>query len=170
MLGFHCVNRVSPIFCNNHVVHHKPHLIAKQFGCGDFKFEKVFDFMEYTLQTKDNSGASCHRYRKIYLKELQLQDDCKCLDDYFSIGNLKSQLRVSQHYCHATKGLDSKNHEDTNISEMTNKNKRSRQRTSKILRYYQLIIILFLCFLILRNQNILLFPLFFYCPLLQENT
>ncbi|CAA0811658.1 Unknown protein [Striga hermonthica] len=55
------VRRVSPIFANNYVVHHAPHLLAKQFGLAN-----NVKYTLYHIRMKDNQGSKSHNWTKKY--------------------------------------------------------------------------------------------------------
>ncbi|GER33768.1 serine/threonine-protein phosphatase [Striga asiatica] len=55
------VRRVSPIFANNYVVHHAPHLLAKQFG-----LTNNVKYTLYHIGMKDNRGSKSHNWTKKY--------------------------------------------------------------------------------------------------------
>ncbi|CAA0833711.1 Unknown protein [Striga hermonthica] len=55
------VRRVSPIFADNYVVHHAPHLLAKQFGLAN-----NVKYTLYHIGMKDNRGSKSHNWTKKY--------------------------------------------------------------------------------------------------------
>jgi hypothetical protein len=75
------VDRVSPLFCHNHVVHHKPYVFKKQFGFHEVDIDvNAFNFVDYEIKLKDNRGQFPHDYFKIYEKELKIWNDCICFE------------------------------------------------------------------------------------------
>ncbi|WJX67163.1 hypothetical protein P8452_51656 [Trifolium repens] len=89
-------SRVSPLFCHNHVVHHKPYVVKKQFGYGDVDIDSnVFSFVDYKITPKDNRGQFTHNYFEYYKKELKIWSDCICFDDYLAVNNWQPIARIS---------------------------------------------------------------------------
>jgi hypothetical protein len=89
-------SRVSPLFCHNHVVHHKPYVVKKQFGYGDVDIDSnVFSFVDYKITPKDNRGQITHNYFEYYKKELKIWRDCICFDDYLAVNNWQPIARIS---------------------------------------------------------------------------
>jgi hypothetical protein len=85
------VDRVSPLFCHNHVVHHKPYVFKKQFGFHDVDIDvNAFNCVDYEIKLKDNQGQFPHDYFKNYEKELKIWEDCICFNDFSLIGHLRT--------------------------------------------------------------------------------
>ncbi|CAI8601095.1 unnamed protein product [Vicia faba] len=86
-------SKVCPIFCNNLVIHHKPHLVAKQFGLNAADLVGLFDFVEYQIKIKANVGQFGHNYFNNYKKEIGLWGRCDCLFNHqIPDLNLRSKL------------------------------------------------------------------------------
>jgi hypothetical protein len=75
------------------LVHHKPHLVAKQFGLDATQLVDSIDFLEYPIKTKANVGPFAHNYFKDYETETAHWNRCACI---FNIQlpelNLRSKL------------------------------------------------------------------------------
>ncbi|KAL3653783.1 hypothetical protein CASFOL_003464 [Castilleja foliolosa] len=68
---------LSPLFCNNFVVYHRPHLVAEQFGeSGDQDLTPVG--WKYKLViVKENRGPEKRNYEVFYAKELAIWRDAQ---------------------------------------------------------------------------------------------
>ncbi|XP_021738776.1 protein MAINTENANCE OF MERISTEMS-like isoform X2 [Chenopodium quinoa] len=78
------VTRLGPIFCNNFVVHHKPHLVTKQFG--GYELDPVMHrdklaIFDHHIRFVDNRGSNGHDYFESYKRELILWDKKMCVDE-----------------------------------------------------------------------------------------
>ncbi|GAU36340.1 hypothetical protein TSUD_321790 [Trifolium subterraneum] len=86
-------SKVSPVFCNNLVVHHKPHLVATQFALDAAQLVDSFDFLEYPIKPKSNVGPLVDNSFKDYETEIAHWNCCACC---FNIQlpelNLRSKL------------------------------------------------------------------------------
>lgn len=75
------------------MIHHKPHLVAKQFGLNAADLVGLFDFMEYQIKIKANVGQFGHNYFNDYKKEIGLWERCDCLFNHQMPNlNLRSKL------------------------------------------------------------------------------
>uniref|UniRef100_A0A803LLC3 Uncharacterized protein n=1 Tax=Chenopodium quinoa TaxID=63459 RepID=A0A803LLC3_CHEQI len=85
------ITRLGPIFCNNFVVHHLPHVVLKQFGRGEFNLEgEKLDVVHHQIGFVDNRGSNPHRYFKSYHTEVKFLEKKICLLDE---GDVTSQMR-----------------------------------------------------------------------------
>lgn len=73
------VTRLGPIFCNNFVVHHKPHIVAKQFGQVDVNLEgHKLSFFDHRIRFVNNRGSHGHNYTESYKIELLMWNQKLC--------------------------------------------------------------------------------------------
>lgn len=63
---------LAPLFCNNYVVHHRPHLVAKQFNVFKDRIPSSLRWKDYEIKVKQNRGPHKQNFKKIYEKELQI--------------------------------------------------------------------------------------------------
>lgn len=63
---------LAPLFCNNYVVHHRPHLVARQFNVFDERIPSTLRWEDYEIKVKQNRGPRKQNFRKFYEKELQI--------------------------------------------------------------------------------------------------
>ncbi|XP_057807501.1 SNF2 domain-containing protein CLASSY 4-like isoform X2 [Salvia miltiorrhiza] len=72
---------LAPLFCNNYVVHHRPHLVARQFNVFKERILSTLRWDEHEIQVKQNRGPRRQNFRKNYEKELQIWGEKQLAQD-----------------------------------------------------------------------------------------
>ncbi|GAA0185950.1 hypothetical protein LIER_33238 [Lithospermum erythrorhizon] len=71
-----------PIFCNNNVVHHRPHLVPNQFSCLDGCDLSKLLWKEKKIKIKQFKGVEEQNFDKHYKKELDQWNSQKLVTDF----------------------------------------------------------------------------------------
>lgn len=71
-----------PIFCNNYVVYHKPHVVAKQFRDLEGYDVSRMQWEAVDIEMKENRGAKKHKFKELYGAALEIWRQEKLVQDY----------------------------------------------------------------------------------------
>uniref|UniRef100_A0A803MYE7 Trichome birefringence-like N-terminal domain-containing protein n=1 Tax=Chenopodium quinoa TaxID=63459 RepID=A0A803MYE7_CHEQI len=77
------ITRLGPLFCNNHVVQHKPHNVTNQLGAHQLHpilHRASFDIINHRIRVIDNRGCNEHDYFNSYKKEVAMWYKKECLE------------------------------------------------------------------------------------------